>query len=391
MISSSSPSFNKESWHYTNGKVFLGETPIETQSTSDLQDIPLEIVRLIQGFEKQAIFYNGKLAQHLSTIEAKELGDFKSIESEVENPIDFENAEKATLGYNIEIDATKNVDNYAFIFIYGNRLEGETKAFKNILRNQLNIKGKGRVNVFELHIALNEIEFYVNHSIKLVLGKESTCERFRYFWTGGDAYLYDHSEAHLSENSKLKSLNFVTGGKWTRFNELTSLNGKESKAELKHMCALGSGQHSDLYSKLHHRVGENEVVQEHKSLLTGKSKSSFTGMISIEQDAQKANANQVSHNMVLDDRCEVNTRPQLQVSADDVKANHGATVGQLDEEEIFYLQSRALDKDTARQLVTKGLVFSCLDLFDSGALKTSADMCLQASLAQFAREVNNES
>lgn len=389
MTSFSEPVFSRESWRYTKGEQFLAGASYPIASDNlDKFELPREVVRLLQGFENQIVFYNGTFSERLSSVSAETAKINTKLDFLTENPIDIENEKSAVSGYTLEVDASSDSANVALVFLYGNRLNDETKSFRSVLRNHLRIKGKGQANILELHIALNEVEYFVNNSLLTEIEGAAKCQRLRYFWTGGCAYFYDHQKLQITGGATLANLNFVTGGKWSRFNESVNLTDALANVDMTHMCLLGGGQQSDLSSHLNHLVGDTVANQKHKSLLVGKSKSSFTGKISIAQDAQKSAASQKSYNLVLDDHCEVNTRPQLEVLADDVKANHGATVGQLSDEEIFYLQSRGIDADKARQLVAQGHVMSCLDVFSEGILRASAKKCLEASMQQFMKEAS---
>lgn len=384
---SSNQQFNKETWHYTHGEKFLqSQATLAKEEVSLLQDLPAEIGQLVSGFPQKAIFYNGCFVSHLSTVPVSSAIASKSLNLENENPIDSQNLNLSQWGCELTLDATANAD-LAMVFLYGNRLEGETRAFRTATRSQLRVVGSGKVSILELHIAVNEIEFYANNAIFLQLEEGAACERLRYLWIGGKAFLYDRAESFLAPTARLHNVNVVTGGHWSRLNEATHLQGEAAVAEMRHVALLGDQQASDLYSKLVHKIGQTNTDQQHKSLLTGRSKSSFTGTISICQDAQKSAAAQLSRNLILDDRSEVNTRPQLEVLADDVKANHGATVGQLQEDEIFYLQSRGVSREEAKQLVARGFVFSALEVLSSENLLNSAKSCLAASMSQFQREV----
>lgn len=380
--------FPKESWHYTRGEQFLeGDASLAKEDVSLLQDLPAEIGSLITEFPQKAIFYNGNFVSHLSTIPIAVTKPSRSLLLENENPLDAENVAKSQSGYEMTVDSTASAD-LALVFLYGNRLEGETRRFGTANRSYLKVTGKGKLNVLELHIAVNEIEFYANHAAFLQLEQGATCERLRYIWIGGKAFFYDRCENFLAGESTLKSANVVTGGLWSRLNEATHLQGAGASVGLRHVALLGDQQSSDLYSRLVHRVGNTTTDQQHKALLAGKSKSSFTGTICISEDAQKSMAAQISRNLVLDDRSEVNTRPQLEVLADDVKANHGATVGQLQEDEIFYLRSRGIGLEEAKQLVARGFAMSGLDVITSEKLLKVGRSCMAASMSQFYKEVH---
>ncbi len=137
------------------------------------------------------------------------------------------------------------------------------------------------------------------------------------------------------------------GGKVSRHHLVANLNGDNATGNFHGLFTLDSNQHSDTYSYIKHHAPRTYSSQLYKGALGGDSRGVFTGKLYIARDAQEVDANQLSQNLLLSPKAHVDTRPQLEVYADDVKAAHGATVGQIGEEEIFYLQSRGIDATTA--------------------------------------------
>jgi Fe-S cluster assembly protein SufD len=116
---------------------------------------------------------------------------------------------------------------------------------------------------------------------------------------------------------------------------------------------IGQGrQHLDNHTRLNHYMPHAVSHQTYKGILGDKAKGVFQGRIIVAEDAQKTDADMGNKNLLLSDRAEVDTKPQLEIYADDVKCAHGVTVGQLDENAIFYLRSRAADEQTARNMLT---------------------------------------
>lgn len=169
--------------------------------------------------------------------------------------------------------------------------------------------------------------------------------------------------------SEFKGANLAHGGGLSRATWLIDQEGEGAATKLSGL-AMGAGKdHLDLCSVVTHQVGRGTSEQRYRSLLNGSSRGIFSGKIVIAKDAQEVSSNQLSQNLLLSDRAEANTKPELEIYADNVKANHGATVGQLDLEHIFYLKSRGLRQKDAEHLLAAGFAMSSLDLFKTGDMK----------------------
>ena len=163
------------------------------------------------------------------------------------------------------------------------------------------------------------------------------------------------------------------GGDLTRNGLRVTLEGEGAGCELDGLYVAAGSQHVDNQIFVHHRVPHTTSRQLYKSVLTGKAHGIFTGCVRVDQDAQQIEAHQQNRNLVLSETAVADTRPQLEIYADDVKCSHGATIGRLDEDALFYLRSRGIDKTTSRSLLTQAFAMEVL-----GSLKRptlAAELC----------------
>lgn len=160
----------------------------------------------------------------------------------------------------------------------------------------------------------------------------------------------------LHQQSHLESLVYATGAEISRHNLDIHCLGEKAEAIVNGLTLGGGDQHFDNSTRIDHAVGHCNTNQLYKSLLSGKSKAVFRGQVEIRPGAQKASSEQLNKNLLLSKDAEADSVPQLNIFADDVKATHGSTVGQMSEEEIFYLLSRAISREKAIELVSLGFV-----------------------------------
>ena len=158
--------------------------------------------------------------------------------------------------------------------------------------------------------------------------------------------------AHLARDSRLSCHTLTFGGGLVRSDVAVALEGEGSHAGLAGLSVTGGNQHVDNHVRVHHRAPLCTSDQQYKGILDGASRTVFTGRIVVDEDAQKTDARQSNRNLILSDDALAHSNPQLEILADDVRCTHGSTVGRLDDDALFYLQSRGLDRDAAESLLT---------------------------------------
>ncbi|MFN7728643.1 MAG: Fe-S cluster assembly protein SufD [Bdellovibrio sp.] len=155
-------------------------------------------------------------------------------------------------------------------------------------------------------------------------------------------------------HSNFESLSFTMGSKLTRDNLDLHLVGEGATSRLHGLSVAGAEHVIDHHTTVDHVVGHCQTTQLYKSVLAGQARVVFNGRVLIRHNSQKANSDQLNQSLLLSSAAEVDSKPQLEIWADDVKATHGATVGQLSEDEIFYLLSRAISRPQAESMIRQG-------------------------------------
>jgi FeS assembly protein SufD len=164
------------------------------------------------------------------------------------------------------------------------------------------------------------------------------------------------SQIAVDTGAKLRIISIAQGGNFSRHDLDILINGSEAEVDCIGGCLGMGNQLVDHHTNIVHSVGGSRSRQLYKGVLADQAKFVFNGRVKIEKDAFKASSEQLNKNLLLSSLVEVDTKPQLEIDADDVKATHGATVGRLNPEEIFYLQSRGIDAKLARSLLALGFL-----------------------------------
>lgn len=181
---------------------------------------------------------------------------------------------------------------------------------------------------------------------------------------GNNAFHFASVNAVLEKDASFKSFTFTTGAKKSRNNVNIRLKGEGATASLDGLYALRGNQHCDNFTLVEHIMPHTQSSQLFKGILDDSSRGVFTGKVVVARDAQKVNSEQLNKNLLLSKKAHADTRPQLEVYADDVKCGHGATVGQMSEEEAFYLMSRGLSKARCQKLLIHAFCSDVLSKID---------------------------
>ena len=186
----------------------------------------------------------------------------------------------------------------------------------------------------------------------------------------------------LERDARFASHVITLGGRMVRNDLAATLAGEGCDATLNALF-VGSGKRVvDNHTLVDHSVPHGTSRQLYRGILGGASRGIFRGRVVVRPDAQKTNAQQSNPNLLLSDAAEVDTRPQLEIHADDVKCSHGSTIGQLDDDALFYLRTRGIDEAQSRSLLTRGFAHQVLDALPVEALREGLDEALDRSLAE---------
>ena len=230
---------------------------------------------------------------------------------------------------------------------------------------------------FGAHSKGDVIVRYKGHKATLLNGIDFNLEesaRVNYYQQDLDnaGWLFDFTRAYLKRSSKFTSFLITNGSETSRFDYRVQLNGEGGDAHLNGLWMLDQFKESHIHVLMEHRAPYCQSLQHFKGALTGSSRSSFEGKIYVERVAQKTDSFQMNNNLLLSNGAQAFSKPNLEIFADDVKASHGSTVGQLSEEELFYLRTRGYSLTEAKRLLTLGFLREIIDKIELEELKNEA-------------------
>ena len=205
--------------------------------------------------------------------------------------------------------------------------------------------------IVESHVSLSDNVYFTNTVSEMVLGENTIIEYERFQDQSNRSFHVSTLHVQQERNSHFTSNSFSFGGILVRNNITAVLDGEGGEATLNGLYLGTEKQHIDNHTTIDHTKPHCNSHELYKGILHGTSRGVFNGKIVVRKDAQKTDAKQTNKNLVLSDEASIDTKPQLEIYANDVKCTHGATVGQLDEEAIFYLRSRGVGLDKARDIL----------------------------------------
>lgn len=188
---------------------------------------------------------------------------------------------------------------------------------------------------------------------------------------GQEAYFINQTAVHQERDSRYINHTVQGGSTLTRHTLHISQQGSQAETILNELSLLKGKQQADSYSVIDHQAPYGCSQQQHKCVVEDHSRGTFNGRLRVRQAAQKTDASQSSRNLLLSEKARIYTRPQLEIVADDVKCAHGATISQIDSDELFYLRSRGIDPELARQLLTYGFVVELIDRIPVASIRES--------------------
>lgn len=229
---------------------------------------------------------------------------------------------------------------------------GETDNLATHLRHLVQLEKNSEITLIEHYVSLQDNVGFTNVVTEVALADKAKLHHFKLQHESLKHYHIATLASKQAANSEWNTNNISLGGKLARNDIHSQLLGEESHVTLDGLYLLDGDQHVDNHTRIDHAVPHTTSEEVYKGVMDGESHAVFNGKVIVHKDAQKTDANQSNRNLLLSRTCEIDTKPEMEIYADDVKCGHGSTVGQLDETQLFFLRARGLDEVSARSLLT---------------------------------------
>jgi len=269
-------------------------------------------------------------------------------------------------GANIQVAKNAIIEPLVHIIHVTSGIANDTLLFP---RSFISVGEAAQVNILESHICFEPVSYLSNAVTDMRIGSNAIVGYCKAQAEAHQAIHIGTTRIWQEAGSTLDSFSFNHGGLITRNNLSILIKGEGTNTIMNGLYGLDGNQHVDNHTLLDIQHPNCTSYQLYKGLLNGKSRAIFNGKIYVHAIAQKTNAYQLNKHLLLGKEARVDTKPQLEIFADDVKCTHGATIGQLSQEEIFYLQSRCITQQMAIQLLSKGFIDDIINTIKNDSIR----------------------
>ena len=219
-------------------------------------------------------------------------------------------------------------------------------------RNLIALGRQAGASIIETYAGIPDSEYFTNTHTSILAQAGARLDYYKIQQESQRAYHIGKTRISQEADSRVDCHALSLGGKLARWDIDVELVEPGAEINLNGLYLTGSRQHVDNHTLVEHKQPHTTSNEHYRGIMNGRSRAVFNGKVIVHEQAQKTEAHQSNANLLLSADAEVDTKPELEIYADDVKCSHGATVGRLDENMLFYLRSRAVDEDTARSLLT---------------------------------------
>ncbi len=255
-------------------------------------------------------------------------------------------------------------------------------GYAHHVRNVIVAEEGTQATVIEHYAGVDDVAYFNNVVTRIFAADNAAIEHHKLQQEGFGAFHVAGIHAVQQRDSRFDSHSISFGAALARNDITTAFDGRGCEATLNGLYLAGGTQHVDHHTRIDHRQPNGTSREHYRGVLEGRAHAVFNGKVIVQPGAQKTNAFQDNHNLLLSRDAEVDTKPELEIYADDVKCNHGATVGQLDETQLFYLRSRGIDEAVARSLLVHAFAHDVIERIRVASLRTRLEQILLARLPQ---------
>ena len=364
------PSKKEENWKYTDLKTILYNNLEKLELPNNENTSQYNSEWLLKNFEhNQIILVNGDFVSSTFSFEAKEKIKIKPLKTILKDKKDFKKVKKYFIDQQNSLTSLNHAlvndgifleieDNYSFkkpliIYNFFNKFS-ENKIINN--KYFISLGKNSKLNLLEYYKAEDSIKYFNNTIHHYTIQKNSILKKFSIDNNLDNSYNYHLTNVKNYSNSIFENFLFSSGSNFVKNEIHCDLLESFSSCFINALIFLSKQQHHELKTNVNHKHQHCKSSQLVKSVLLDKSNGTYQGKIYVDQDAQKTNGYQLSKALVLSENSAFNSKPELEIYADDVKCSHGSTTGNIDQNSIFYLMSRGLSKEQAKKMLVEGFL-----------------------------------
>lgn len=247
-------------------------------------------------------------------------------------------------------------------------------------RNLIEVEENASVTIIEQHVVCGKGKVFNNFLSEKFVAQNAKLISYTWQNEGLRGYSVNTHQVDVKQDGHYDNTTITLSGQVVRNNHNVVLSGKNGQAHLNGLFVSGQTQFIDNHTLMDHRVPHCESNELYKGIIKDKSTAVFNGKIFVRKDAQKTNAYQSSKNILLSDDATINTKPQLEIYADDVKCSHGTSTGKIDENALFYLNARGIGAESARTMLLSSFAVEVIEKIEVDSLKEKITQAFEMAL-----------
>ena len=249
-------------------------------------------------------------------------------------------------------------------------------------RNLIVVGNNSQVTIVETYVGIDTAVYFTNAVTEIVVGENAALDHYKLQRESEEAFHVATLQVHQARNSTVASHSIALGGALVRNDVNVILDGEGGECTLDGLYMTTGQQHVDNHTRIDHARPHGLSRQLYKGILDGQSRGVFSGKIVVHPAAPKTDAKQTNKNLLLSGDALIDTKPQLEINNNDVKCTHGSSIGRLDEESIFYLRSRGIGEEMARDLLTYAFASEIINRIKGEPLRATLENLVVTRLQQ---------
>lgn len=363
------PNPQHESWKYTNVSTIskqaflLADNVFTEANVGHLKLADAHVIVFVNGCYSTSVSYLNKLPAQVNVLDLKTALSKKNINEMLKIPdqyrTPFSSLNSALITDGLYLSIPKNICVKHPIHLI--HVQTDDRVLMNHPRHLLQVGNNSEVVIFEEYVGQTNAPYFNNIVTQIEAGRNSRIQHFKLQNEAKQAFHISNTIIRQKKDSFVSTTNIETGGCLSRDDLNYELNEEGSQCRLLGLYYLDNERHIDNHSRIDHKVPYCSSEQNYKGVIDGKSRAVFDSRVIVHEGALQTKAHQSNRNLLLSKTAEIDTRPELEIYADDVQCSHGATVGRLDEHALFYLRSRGIDYNMAYHVLTCAFTNEILD------------------------------
>jgi len=367
------PTIKDEEWKYTSLKKIVGNNFLVEENSTEISE--KEIEKHTLGFDYKIVMIDGNLISK-PNVKGVTISGFSDFKTKNDDAISKLNSSLAKKGFTIQIEPNTIIENPIEILFFSKVKNDNFEQY----RNKIVVGNNSQVKFVERIQNLSDSKCFINQFTQINIGENTMLEYNKIQDNSENSILIDNINIYQLSSASAIVNTLIFGGAFTRNNLSFEQNGSNCDSDMNGVSILDNNQFADNHTFVDHKQPHCRSNEMYKGVYLDDSKGVFNGKIMVRPNAQKIDAFQSNNNLLLSENSTIDSKPQLEIYADDVKCSHGCTIGQLDNDALFYMKSRGIREKEAKAVLTYAFASEAVNNISIPEVKKMAQQLIAKKL-----------